>query len=66
VRPYRTEVKRREAYVAGESARSDEARYPWEPRAYGRRDGLELFWSYLARSGGFRASGKPEDAKNEG
>jgi len=58
-RPFRAKAKRREASVAGESAGSDEARFPLVSRAYGRRDGLEVSWSYPARSAGFRASGRP-------
>ena len=42
VRPNRTKAKRREASVAGKSARGDEAPYPLVPRAYGRRDGLKV------------------------
>jgi hypothetical protein len=65
-RPFRAQAKRREASVVGESARSDEARYPLVPRAYGRRDGLEVCWSYLARPVGFRVSGRPENMKDGG
>jgi hypothetical protein len=64
-RPFRAKAKRREASVVGESARSDEARYPLVPRAYGRRDGLEVSWSYLVRSAGLREGGRPEDDKTE-
>jgi hypothetical protein len=65
-RPFRARAKRRKASVAGESARGDEARYPPVPRAYWRRDGLEVSWPYLARPAGPRESGTPEDHKDEG
>lgn len=65
-RPFRAQAKRREASVVGESAPSDEARYPLLPRAYGRRDGHEISWSYLVRSAGSREGGRPEDIKDGG
>jgi len=40
--PFRAKAKRREASVAGKSARSDETRYPLVSQAYGRRDGGEI------------------------
>jgi hypothetical protein len=63
---FRAQAKRRKASVAGKSARSDEARSPSVPRAYWRRDGLEVSWPYLVRPAGLRASGRPENEEDEG
>lgn len=58
--PFRTRVKRRKASKAGKLAGSSEALFPLWPWAYWRRDGHEISWSYLVRSGGLRVSGRLE------
>jgi len=65
-KPFRAQAKRRKASVAGESARSDKARFPSESRADWRRDGFEISCSYLVRPAGLRVSGMPENHKDEG
>ena len=52
--PYRTQVKRRKASMAGKSARGDETRCLSESLEYWRRDGYEIQASYPGRSAGFQ------------
>lgn len=65
-RPFRAQAKRREAFVVGESASSDEARYPMVHERMG--DGMvsKSPGSYPVRSAGLRGSGRPENSKDGG
>jgi hypothetical protein len=63
--PFRAKAKRRKASRAGELASGSEAQYPSEFGVYWRRDGHEVCWSYPRRSAGFRASGRPNNARRE-
>jgi hypothetical protein len=63
--PFRAKAKRRKASRAGELAGGSEAQYPSEFGVYWRRDGHEVCWSYPRRSAGFRASGRPNNARSE-
>ena len=64
---FRAKAKRRKACVVGESARSDEC--PISVGHHARSgDGMvsKSLWSYLVRSVGFRAGGRPENIKDGG
>ena len=55
---WRTEVKRRKAFLAGELASGGDALFLLVPRAYWRRDHREISTTYPGRSAGLRPGGR--------